>query len=315
MVVHCSTPRPLHHPPAVTVKPRHLVQLAALSSLWGASFLLIRIASPVMGPAVLAALRIALATLTLAALMRALGQRWPLAHWRELGLLGLLSVAAPFLLFAWAGLHLPSGYSALLNSTAVIFGLLASAHLGEDRLTLRKLLGCATGFVGVGLIVGLGPVEFTPLTALAVVACVLASACYGVCTPLMKRAMARMQPLPMAAGIHLLSLLALLPGAAWSLPQAHFSAPALAAVALMGVLTSGLAYWGHLRIMAHITPVAAMSPIFMIPMFGVLWGHAVLDEPLGTGLFLGGALILAACALVTDIPLRRPPPCAVDAQP
>ncbi|MGQ0711565.1 MAG: DMT family transporter [Rhodoferax sp.] len=297
------------------MKPRHFVQLAALSSLWGASFMLIRIASPVLGPSVLAALRIGLATLTLAALMRALGQRWPLAHWRELGKLGLLSVAVPFLLFAWAGLHLPSGYSALLNSTAVIFGLLYSTRLGEDRLTLRKLLGCLSGFAGVGLIVGLGPVAFTPWTALAMLACVLASASYGVSTPLMKRAMARMQPLPLAAGIHLLALLALLPSAAWSLPQAQATAPALAAVAVMGVVTSGLAYWGHLRIMAHVTPVAAMSPIFMIPMFGVLWGHALLGEPLGAGLFLGGALILVACALVTDLPLRRPTACDVDAQP
>jgi len=40
----------------------------------------------------------------------------------------------------------------------------------------------------------------------------------------------------------------------------------------MGIATSGLAYWAHLRILRHVTPVAAMSPIFMVPVFGVLWG-------------------------------------------
>lgn len=298
-----------------TLKSRHFFQLAALSALWGASFMLIRIASPQLGPSVLALLRIGLATATLALLMRWLRQPWPLVHWRELGRLGLLSVALPFLLFAWAGLHLPSGYSALLNSTAVIFGLFSSAWLGEDRLTLRKLLGCLSGFAGVGFIVGLGPVQLSAEVLLAVGACVLASACYGMSAPLMKRAITRMQPVQIAAGLHALAFLLLLPGAAWTWPHAVFTSEGLAAVAVMGIVTSGLAYWLHLRIMVHVTPVAAMSPIFMIPVFGVLWGHLFLGEPLGAGLFAGGVLVLIACALITGFNPWQEPLEAVDVTP
>jgi len=94
------------------VKTRHFAQLVGLSALWGASFLFIRIASPVIGPLVLAGCRVALAGLTLALIMRGLKQGWPWEHWRELLLLGALSVAAPFLLYAWAALRLPAGYSA-----------------------------------------------------------------------------------------------------------------------------------------------------------------------------------------------------------
>ncbi|MDT8990984.1 DMT family transporter [Curvibacter sp. APW13] len=297
------------------MKPLHFLQLVALSALWGASFLFIRIASPVLGPSVLAVLRIGLATITLALLLRLLHQRWPLAHWRELAVLGLLSVAVPFMLYAWAGLHLPSGYSALLNSTAVIFGLFSSSWLGEDHLTLRKVLGCLSGFAGVGLIVGLGPVQITTEVLLAAGACVLASACYGISAPLMKRAITRMQPIQIAAGLHALALLMLLPGAAWSWPQAVFTPHALAAVVVMGVLTSGLAYWLHLRIMVHVTPVAAMSPIFMIPVFGVVWGHLFLGESLGTGMFAGGFLVLVACALITGFDPWQEPLEAVDVTP
>jgi drug/metabolite transporter (DMT)-like permease len=115
----------------------------------------------------------------------------------------------------------------------------------------------------------------------------------------MKRALNRMQPLEIAAGIHAVSVLFLLPGAAWSWPDAHFTALALLAVAVMGVVTSGLAYWAHIRILAEVSPVAAMSPTFMIPVFGVTWGHLFLGEQLGAGIFLGGALVLVACALIT----------------
>jgi drug/metabolite transporter (DMT)-like permease len=281
------------------MQTRHFAQLVALSALWGASFLLIRIASPVLGPNVLAMLRVGAATITLALLMHALRQKWARGHWRELALLGALSVACPFLLFAWAALQLPAGYSALLNSTAVIFGIFASAWFKEDTLTLRKLFGCLSGFAGVALIVGLGPVEPSAKVFIAAAACVAASACYGVSTPLMKRALKRMQPLEIAAGIHVIALLALIPGGVWSWPQARFTPAALLAVAVMGVVTSGLAYWAHIRILSHVTPVAAMSPIFMVPLFGVAWGHLFLGEQLSTGILAGGALVLVASALIT----------------
>lgn len=298
-----------------TLKSHHFFQLAALSALWGASFLFIRMASPLLGPSVLAFLRIGLATLTLGLLLRLLRKPWPLAHWRELGVLGLLSVAVPFLLFAWAGLHLPAGYSALLNSTAVIFGLFSSAWLGEDRLTVRKVLGCISGFAGVGFIVGLGPVQLSTEVLLAAGACVLASACYGLSAPLMKRAITRMEPIQIAAGLHALALLALAPGAAWTVQRAVFTPLALMAVAVMGIATSGLAYWLHLRIMVHVTPVAAMSPIFMIPVFGVLWGHWFLGEPLGAGLFVGALMVLVASALITGFNPWQEPLEAVDVTP
>jgi drug/metabolite transporter (DMT)-like permease len=281
------------------VKTKHFAQLVLLSALWGASFMLIRIASPVLGPNVLAAMRIGMATLTLAVLMRAMRHTWPTGHWRELAMIGLLSVALPFLLFAWAALHLPAGYSALLNATAVVFGMFASAWMKEDTLTLRKIIGCICGFGGVMLIVGLGPVEPSATVFLAALACIAASACYGVSTPLMKRALSRMEPLQIAAGLHAMSLLMLIPGAAWSWPQAHFTPMALLAVAIMGIVTSGIAYWMHIRILAHVSPVAAMSPTFMIPVFGVTWGHLFLGEQLSTGIFAGGALVLLASALIT----------------
>jgi len=288
------------------VKTRHFAQLVGLSALWGASFLFIRIASPVIGPMVLAGCRVALAGLTLAFIMRGLKQRWPWEHWRELLLLGALSVAAPFLLYAWAALRLPAGYSALLNTTAVLFGTLASSWFKEDTLTARKLLGCLCGFIGVGLIVRLGPVQPDAGTISAALACVLAAACYGCSTPLMKRATTRMQPLAIAAGIHLGAMVLVFPGALWAWPEARFTPAALAALFVMGVVTSGLAYWAHLRIIRHVTPVAAMSPAFLIPVFGVTWGHLFLGEALSPGIFAGGALVLLATALVTGFnPLRR----------
>jgi drug/metabolite transporter (DMT)-like permease len=288
------------------VKTRHFAQLVGLSALWGSSFLLLRIASPVLTPLPLAGLRVLLAMITLTLVMRLLRQHWPWRHWRELMLLGLLTVVMPFLLYAWALLRLPAGYSALLNTTAVLFGTLAAAWTKEDTLSPHKVAGCVLGFIGVGLVVRLGPVQLDGPTIAAVLACILASACYGCSTPLMKRATTRMEPLAIATGIHATATLFLAPGALWAWPQASFTPQALAALAVLGLVTSGLAHWIHLRILRHVSPVAAISPAFMIPIFGVTWGHLFLGEELSSGIFIGGALVLLATGLVTGFnPFRR----------
>jgi hypothetical protein len=59
---------------------------------------MIRIASPQLGPLVLAGLRIGLATLSLALIMRALKHRWPWQDAKELLWIALTAVAVQFLL-------------------------------------------------------------------------------------------------------------------------------------------------------------------------------------------------------------------------
>jgi drug/metabolite transporter (DMT)-like permease len=278
-------------------------QLVALSALWGASFLFIRMASPALGPLVLAGLRIGLATLTLALIMRALKHRWPWQHGRELLWISLTAVAVPFLLFAWAGLHLPSSYSALINTSYVMFGCLFAAWMQVDTLTFRKIAGCLIGMAGIGMIVQLGPIALSPMVLLACLAALLASVCYGIAVPLTKRALSRIEPLPVAAMTHLWSMLLIAPLALYGAPQAKWSTTALLATAVMGIVTSGMAFWLHLRVMRHISSTAAMTPAFMIPIFGVLWGHLFLNEPLSSGMLAGAALALVAIALISDLRL------------
>lgn len=286
-------------------------QLIALSALWGASFLLIKIASPQLGPTVLAGLRIGLATLALTLIMRILGHRWPWQHAREMLWIALTAVAVPFLLFSWAGLHLPSSYSALMNTTYVVFGCLFAAWLKVDTLTMRKLLGCVIGMLAISLIVQLGPIQLTSVALLACGAVLLAAMSFGLAVPLTKRALSHIEPLPMAAMTHLWSLALLMPMAAYSAPQAQWSAQALLATTVLGIVTSGIAFWLHLRLMRHLSSTAAMTPAFMIPIFGVLWGHLFLDEPLSSGMLIGAALALVAIALISDLKL----PDAVNATP
>lgn len=268
--------------------------------------MLTRLAAPVLGPNLLAAMRMSIAAVVLVIIMRVLKHRWPWEHWRELLLLGFLAVAGPHVLYSWSALHLPAGYAALLTVTSVLFGAFASAWMKEETLTPGKLMGCLVGFAGAALVVRLGPVQPTPTLVTSAIVCIGGSALSGISTPFLKRAITRMEPLTITAGMHATAVVLLLPGAVYDWPQATFTLKAVAAVALMGSTTSGLAYWMYMRIMRHVPPVAALSSTFMITGFGVMWAILFLDEATGPALYAGGALILVASMLVTGFnPLRR----------
>lgn len=279
---------------------RHYLQLVFLSAVWGASFPLIRIAAPAFGPLPMACLRCALAAVVLAALMRVTRQAWPARmHWRAITLLALLTVVSPFVLFNWAGLVLPAGYSAVLNATAPLFGVLAGAMFEQERLTARKLAGCAAGLGGVALLVQLGPVTPDLRVVLAVAACITASAAYGFGAVLMKRATLKHEPLPASAAVHVAAALVLLLPAAGAAPAVVVRTEAVIALLVLGTFTSGFMYLISMRLMREIPASAATSSAFLIPLFGVTWGGLFLGEPFTVGMLPGVVLVLVACALVT----------------
>lgn len=282
------------------MQTRHFAQLILLSALWGGSFPLIRVASPAFGPWGLAGIRCVLAALVLAVLMRALRQRWPTRDaWPKLAVLSVLTIALPFLLFNWAGLVLPAGYSAILNATVPLFSMLGAAAMGDERLTARRLLGCALGFAGVALLVRLGPVNVDGVVVLAALACTAAAASYGIGAILMKRATQTQQPLAASAAAHVAAAVILLVPTGVTAGAMQPTPGAWLAVAVLGVFTSGLMYWISMRLMREIPATAATSSALMIPLFGVTWGSLFLGEPVTSGMLPGALLVLAATALIT----------------
>lgn len=288
------------------MKSKYFLQLVGLSAVWGSTFLFTRMATPVLGPSLSAALRTLLGALTLGAIMWLYGTRWPRAHWRELLRLGAVAIAMPHFLYSWSSLYLPAGYSAVLSVTSVLFGTVASAWMKEDSLTWPKLVGCALAFLGVALVVRLGPVVPSSELMTAAVVMIMGSSLTGIAAPLLKRATQRMEPLAVTASIHLAAFILLLPFALWTLPQARFTPTAITAVLIMGIGTSGMAYWQYMRIVQKVSPVAALSSTFMVTMFGVVWGHLFLGEVFTPASYAGGVLVLMATVLVTGFnPWRK----------
>lgn len=282
-----------------------LLQLLALAALWGASFLLMRIAVPTLGPVLLIFGRVTSATLFLLAFALLAGKLLELrAHWRHYLLLGLLNSALPFLLIAYAAQTLPASVLSVLNATAPISGALIAAVASRRVLPAPTLLGLALGIGGVALLVGFDPSAMQQGAALAIAAGVGAAFIYGLASVYVRTA-PKVSTLANAHGCMAASVLLVAPALPLFPAHAAPSIGVIAAVLALGVLCSGVAYLMYFRLITDIGPASALTVTFLVPVFGVLWGWLFLDEAVGWHTLAGAMAVLAGTALVTR---DRPPP-------
>src|SRR5579862_6905529 len=142
---------------------RPIVMLTLLALIWGASFMLIKIADRELAPATLILGRLGSAALVLAAVAFArLGVRRTLAElraaWRTLVVVALVNTALPFWLLSWGETRIDSGLASIIQGAVPIFNaLLAFGFFRESRVGGIRLLGLGVGFVGVALLVGAQP--------------------------------------------------------------------------------------------------------------------------------------------------------------
>src|SRR5919112_3583858 len=151
--------------------PLDLALLLGLATVWGGSYFFIRIAVPAFGPAALVAARVVIGGLLLWAVAR--GMRQPLVVRRPLPrlvILGLLNAALPYMLISAAELHLTSSFAAIVGATVPLFAAAMGARLLGERLSASRVAGLVLGVVGVGVMVGWGPMALDRAAVLSVLA-------------------------------------------------------------------------------------------------------------------------------------------------
>jgi drug/metabolite transporter (DMT)-like permease len=301
------------------MKPVNLAQLFILAALWGGSFLFIRVGVTDFGVAPLMALRVGIgaAFLVLMLILRGTAREafstmrrraWPLL------VVGILNSALPFCLFAYAELTLSAGVTSVINATTPLWGALVAYLWLSDRLTRLRVAGLAIGFAGVLALVwdqmfahDASAVSVSPMaTALAAVAALAATLCYGIAASYTKKHLMGVDSLTVAAGTMSAATVVLLPFALVWWPSGHVSTHAWSAVAALGVACTGVAYMMFFHLIAVAGPARAITVTFVIPIFGILWGALFLSERVSAGMAVACAIVLVGTALATGVVKRVP---------
>ena len=288
------------------MKTRDFIDLVALGFLWGASFLFMRIAAPEFGAFALVEVRVAIAAVVLYVIAVVRGQHADIKpNWVPLGILGIHNTAMPFLMFTWAMLHLTAGTGAILNATAPIFAaVVAWAWLG-DKLNWSRALGLLVGMTGVWLLVRDKVGVSLGDSTLAVAAALGGSLLYGIAGNFTRRYASHIKPLAVATGSQISAAIVMLPLAFLTWPEGPISMTAWAAAIVMGVFSTALAYILYFRLIANTGPTNAITVTYLIPIFAMVLGAVVIDEPITLAMVIGCAVILLGTSLATGV-LRLP---------
>lgn len=288
------------------MKSRDFSLLMLLGAIWGASYLFMRIAAPVLGPIVLMATRVGFAALALWIYCAATGIRpdWR-GRWRQFLTLGLLNNAIPFVLIGVAVIYLNASVAAILNATTPLFTAIVATLLLGESFGLRRATGVLLGIVGVGILMGWSPLPLTAQTLIASGAALLAALAYGVAAVYARGRFQGVPPVEVAVGQLTGSTLLLMPLAMTQLPWISLSLPIAAAVLTLALLCTAFAYLLYFHLIASAGATQAATVTFLVPFFTVLWAVLLLGEPVSLGMLVGLVIILISVWLVLKpVPIR-----------
>lgn len=277
--------------------------LALLATLWGASFLSIRIALDEVPPLTAVAHRVGWATLVL--WIYVLIRRLPLprgrAVWIGFAGMGLLNNVIPFSLMAWGQLYIPTGLTSIFNASTAIFGVLVAALLlSDERLSKRKAVGVAVGFAGVVTAIGIESLRAFDITSLAQLAVITGTLSYAFAGVWARKRLSGLAPQVAAAGMLTASTLIMLP-LAWVIDgpiRLELQPRTMLAIAYYALGATALAYLLYYRVLTLAGSGNLMLVTLMIAPIAILLGAVVLGETLAPNAYKGFALLALGLMII-----------------
>jgi drug/metabolite transporter (DMT)-like permease len=289
------------------VSRRHWLLTALLASLWGASYLFIKIGLRELSPAMIVFARTALAAVVLVAIAARLGAlRGVRARMGSVAVLALVQVAGPFLLITAGERHISSSLTGILVASAPIFTALLAIWVDQqERSHGLSLVGVVAGMVGVVVLLGVDAGGGTAALVGGLMV-VLAGFGYAVGGFYLKRRLAGLAPAGVGAATMAVSALVTLPFGLASAPDSLHAGPA-AAVTALGVVGTGIAFWIFYTLISTVGPAKASIVAYIAPGFAVVYGVTLLDEKFSLGTAAGLALIVGGSWLAAEgrLPRRR----------
>ncbi len=297
--------------PNITAASWLMVSILGLT--WGATFLVTEVALEGMTPFWLAAGRIGFAAILMTVIWYGLGFRLftekpDSATQMNMFVIGALSSAVPFILLAWGQQYVTAGFAGV-SMAAVALIVLPLAHflVPGEKLTWRKSIGFLIGFVGVCVLIGGQAFESSGagLETPGRAACLAAASCYAVSSILMRR-------LPPVDAIGLSTVL-LLVGAAIVVPAAWVvegppplpDAKTLWVISFLGLVPTAAANLLRVMVVRTAGPVFMSLVNYQVPIWSVVLGAWLLNEPLPLSLLWAMVLILTGVGLSQYGAIRR----------
>ena len=277
----------------------------AMCLVWGIPYLFIKIAvGEGLAPVVVAWGRVTIAALLLVPVAWRAGQLGPLLpRWRAVVAFAVVEIVVPFPLLAAGEQRVSSSLAAVLIATVPLLIAVGSFFFDPaERVGRGQAVGLLVGFLGVVLLLGIDaagrPAELVGAAMIFGTATGYASG------PLVvRRYLADLAPLGPAAAALATSAILLTPPALVSLPAEGASTSAVAAVVVLGVVCSAIAFLLFFFLIAEVGAPRASVMTYIHPVVALVLGVLFLGEGVRPSTLAALLLILSGSWLATR---RRP---------
>ncbi len=271
--------------------------LSTTTLIWGASFFFIDIALDSFSPGLVTFLRVGLGAAALAvvpaARVRVGGDDWP-----RLALLGTIWVAVPFTLFPLAQQWISSSMAGMLNAAMPVMTALVTLFFARQLPGRLQAAGLIIGLVGT-VAVGWESLGEGSSTALGVLMVIGAVTCYAVSMNLAIPLQQRYGTLRVMLRVLAVATILTAPAGIAGLGSARWDLDAVAAMATLGILGTGLAFVAMGTLMGRVGATRASVTTYLMPIVAIALGALVLDETIPRPAILGIVLILSGAWLLT----------------
>ncbi len=277
--------------------------LLALTVFWGSAFLFTELALQSFPPALLVAVRIAiaLAVLLLVLYWSGTGLPRPGRKWIPILIMATLGTILPFNLIAWAQRYIDSGLTAILMAVMPLFVVTLSHYfIPGERLSGLRIAGFLVGFAGVFQVIGpdLAGLQAGRMETWGMLAVLVASLSYAAGSIYTRRC-GHGNPIPLAAGMLLIATAVTLPASIPSVSAITWppKPDALMAIAVLGVICTAFSTILFFRLVQGPGPTFLSLVNYLVPAWAVLAGALVLGESIERAALTGLALILTGIAI------------------
>ncbi|MFU8764561.1 MAG: DMT family transporter [Haliea sp.] len=286
------------------------LRLLLLSSLWGFSFIFMRVAAPEFGAVSLIFLRMTLAALLLVPLLVKPGYlRLLRQNLGPLCVLGLATAALPYTLLALATIRLEAGFTSLINAATPIATALIGAAFFATPILRQQTLGLTLALIGVAVLSG-GRLDFSAGgDGWFILAALSAPLCYGFGGNYSRTRLAHLPSRVLAAGSSAAGALVLLIPGLLLWPEAPVSGVAWGAALGLAALSTAAALLLYFKVLASAGATAASTVTMLVPVSALAWGFLLLDEVISLQVLVGMVVTLLGTGIATGVvPLRRKRP-------
>lgn len=215
-------------------------------------------------------------------------------------IIALLEATIPFMLIPWGQQFTSTSITAVLTGTVPFFVVIFGPLIIKSRITIPNILSISVGFIGLlilfypDLVNNEQTVNFYGIAAI-----LLATICFALAILLLSKSCSHENPIIVSRNILIASSIQLSVVALVFAPYDNIT-PTGASIALLiylGVACAGIVYYLYSSLIKLAGPVFTSFTNYLVPLFGVILGILINNDPSSITVWISLIIILSAISL------------------